>query len=92
VYLRHKEIHLTPLEYKLLTTLIRHAGKVLTHRVLLKEIWGPNHTHENHYLRVFMATLRRKIEDDPSEPRYVVTEPGVGYRLCDEADGIIGAI
>lgn len=84
VFVRDTEVHLTPLEYKLLTTLIRHAGKVLTHRVLLKEVWGPNHTHENHYLRVFMATLRRKIEIDPSEPRYLLTEPGVGYRLHSE--------
>lgn len=81
VFVRDALVHLTPLEYKLLTTLIRHAGKVLTHRVLLKEVWGPNHTHENHYLRVFMAALRRKLEADPSQPRYLLTEPGVGYRL-----------
>lgn len=81
VFVKDAEVHLTPLEYKLLTTLIRHAGKVLTHRVLLKEVWGPGHTHENHYLRVFMATLRRKLESDPSEPRILLTEPGVGYRL-----------
>lgn len=83
IFVRDAEVHLTPLEYKLLTTLIRHAGKVLTHRVLLKEVWGPSHTHENHYVRVFMATLRRKLEDDPSQPRYLLTEPGVGYRLSD---------
>jgi two-component system KDP operon response regulator KdpE len=78
------EVHLTPLEYKLLTVLIRHAGKVLTHRVLLKEVWGPHHTHENHYLRVFMASLRRKLESEPSQPRYLLTEPGVGYRMAAE--------
>ncbi len=78
------EIHLTPLEYKLLTTLIQHAGKVLTHRFLLKEVWGPLHLAENHYLRVFMASLRRKIEEDSSQPKIFLTEPGVGYRLASE--------
>jgi two-component system KDP operon response regulator KdpE len=84
VFVKEKEIHLTPLEYKLLTTLIRHAGKVLTQRHLLKEVWGPHHLQETHYLRVFMASLRRKIEDDPAEPRYLLTEQGVGYRLAAE--------
>jgi two-component system, OmpR family, KDP operon response regulator KdpE len=84
IFVRDKEIHLTPLEYKLLTTLIRHAGKVLTQRFLLKEVWGPHHLQETHYLRVFMASLRRKIEDDPAEPRYLLTEQGVGYRLACE--------
>jgi two-component system, OmpR family, KDP operon response regulator KdpE len=79
-----REVHLTPLEYKLLTTLIRHAGKVLTHRFLLKEVWGPHHAEETHYLRVFMAALRRKIEADSTQPRYLLTEPGVGYRLAAE--------
>jgi two-component system KDP operon response regulator KdpE len=79
-----QEVHLTPLEYKLLTTLIRHAGKVLTHRFLLKEVWGPHHVEETHYLRVFMASLRRKIEVDSAEPRYLLTEAGVGYRLAAE--------
>jgi two-component system KDP operon response regulator KdpE len=78
------EIHLTPLEYKLLTTLIQHAGKVLTHRFLLKEVWGPQQVQETHYLRVFMAGLRRKIEATPAQPIYLQTETGVGYRLnCD---------
>jgi two-component system KDP operon response regulator KdpE len=81
VFLKDNEIHLTPLEYKLLTTLVRHAGKVLTHRFLLAEVWGPHRVQETHYLRVFMASLRRKIEDDPAQPRYLLTEPGVGYRL-----------
>lgn len=78
------EVHLTPLEYKLLTTLIHHAGKVLTHRFLLKEVWGPGHAEETHYLRVFMASLRRKLEADPAQPQHLLTEPGVGYRLADE--------
>lgn len=79
-----REVHLTPLEFKLLTTLARHAGKVLTHRFLLKEVWGPNHVEETHYLRVFMASLRRKIESDSAQPRYLLTEPGIGYRLASE--------
>ncbi|HEV3143367.1 MAG TPA: response regulator [Gemmataceae bacterium] len=84
VFVKEEEIHLTPLEYKLLTTMVRHAGKVLTHRFLLQEVWGPHHTHETHYLRVFMAGLRRKIEADPAQPRYLLTEQGVGYRLAAE--------
>ncbi len=79
-----KEVHLTPLEYKLLATLIKHAGKVLTHRFLLKEVWGPGHAEETHSLRVFMANLRRKLEFDPAQPRYLLTEPSVGYRLASE--------
>ena len=78
------DVHLTPIEYRLLTTMVRHAGKVLTHRQLLREVWGPNHTEDAHYLRVFMGTLRRKIERDPAQPRYLLTETGVGYRLVDE--------
>ena len=77
-------IHLTPLEYKLLVLLMRNAGKVLTHRFLLREVWGPHDAHETHYLRVFVATLRRKIENDPAQPRYIVTEQGVGYRFAAE--------
>lgn len=81
VFVNDAEVRLTPLEYKLLTTLVRHAGKVLTHHFLLKEVWGPTHSQETHYLRVFMASLRRKIEADPAEPRLLMTEQGVGYRL-----------
>lgn len=77
------EIHLTPIEYRLLTTLIKHAGKVLTHRFLLKEVWGPENVYETHYLRVFMANLRRKLEDDSARPVFLLTEPGVGYRFAD---------
>jgi two-component system KDP operon response regulator KdpE len=84
VYRNDVETHLTPLEYKLLVTMIKHAGKVLTHRFLLKEVWGPQDSQENHYLRVFVASLRRKLEDDPARPRYILTEQGVGYRFASE--------
>ena len=84
VTLRDGEVHLTPTEYKLLTLLVRHAGKVLTHRQLLKEVWGPGSTHETQYLRVFMAALRQKLEEKPAQPRYLLTELGVGYRLASE--------
>jgi two-component system KDP operon response regulator KdpE len=84
VLVRGHEVHLTPIEYKLLTTLVRHAGKVLTHRFLLKEVWGPPYVEQTHYLRIFMANLRRKIEADPARPRYLLTEQGVGYRLSEE--------
>lgn len=83
VFLNEKEVKLTKLEYELLVTLIRHAGKVLTHRFLLKEVWGPHCVHEKHYLRVFVATLRKKIEPDPTRPRYLLTEQGVGYRFAE---------
>ena len=79
-----KQVHLTPIEYKLLTTLIRHAGKVLTQRQLLKEVWGPQSVDQAHYLRVYIAQLRRKLEADSARPRYLLTEPGVGYRLAAE--------
>jgi two-component system KDP operon response regulator KdpE len=79
-----KEIHLTPLEYKLLTTLMKQPGKVLTHRYLLREVWGPDDSQENHYLRVFVASLRRKLEDSPAAPRFILTEQGVGYRFAAE--------
>jgi two-component system KDP operon response regulator KdpE len=75
------EVHLTPIEYKLLTTLIRYAGKVVTHRQLLKEVWGPAYAEESQYLRVYMTQLRHKLEADPARPRYLTTELGVGYRL-----------
>jgi two-component system KDP operon response regulator KdpE len=75
------EVHLTPNEYKLLAYLMKHAGKVLTHRQLLKEVWGAAYASQTHYLRVYMVQLRHKLEVDPARPRYLVTEPGVGYRL-----------
>jgi two-component system KDP operon response regulator KdpE len=76
-----RAVHLTPTEYKLLTVLIRAGGKVVTHRQLLKDVWGMAFAEHTHYLRVFMAQLRHKLEADPARPRYLVTEPGVGYRL-----------
>lgn len=84
VYRKGEEVHLTPLEYKLLVTMIRHVGKVLTHRFLLREVWGPQDSQENHYLRVFVASLRRKLEADPTRPRHILTEQGVGYRFTTE--------
>ena len=77
------EVHLTPHEYKLLLTLIQHAGKVVTHRQLLREVWGPS-VQQTHYLRVYMGQLRQKLEEDPARPRWLATEAGVGYRLRDE--------
>jgi len=74
-------VHLTPIEYRLLTVLIAHAGRVLTHRQLLREVWGPSHGEDTHYLRVYMAGLRRKLEANPAMPRHLQTEAGVGYRL-----------
>jgi two-component system KDP operon response regulator KdpE len=84
VFLGATEVHLTPIEYKLLTTLVRHSGKVVTHRQLLKEVWGPDSLEENQYLRVYFGQLRRKIETDPARPRYLITEAGVGYRIADQ--------
>jgi two-component system KDP operon response regulator KdpE len=84
VLVRQSEVHLTPLEYRLLTTLVRSAGKVLTHGYLLQEVWGPGYSGQTHYPRMFVASLRRKIEDDPAEPRYILTEQGVGYRLVED--------
>lgn len=79
-----EEVHLTPTEYRLVAVLVKHAGRVVTHSVLLSEVWGPGRTSENQYLRVFVANLRRKLEPDPARPRYLLTEVGVGYRLLDE--------
>jgi two-component system KDP operon response regulator KdpE len=81
VFLNEKEVHLTPIEYKLLTVLIKNAGKVLTHRQLLKEVWGPPYLTETQYLRVYMTQLRHKLEADPARPSFLINEPGVGYRL-----------
>jgi two-component system, OmpR family, KDP operon response regulator KdpE len=79
-----KEVHLTPIEYRLLAVLVKYAGKVLTHRHLLKEVWGPGYVERSHYLRVHMAALRHKLEADPARPRFLLTEAGVGYRLAEE--------
>jgi two-component system KDP operon response regulator KdpE len=81
VFRADEEAHLTPTEYKLLAALIRHAGRVITHRQLLQEVWGANYADQSHYLRVYMAQLRHKLERDPTRPRLLTTEPGVGYRL-----------
>jgi two-component system KDP operon response regulator KdpE len=81
VFVGDQEVHLTPTEYKLLTTLIQSAGKVVTHRHLLKEVWGPPYADRTQYLRVYMGQLRHKLERDPARPEYLVTEPGIGYRL-----------
>jgi two-component system KDP operon response regulator KdpE len=81
VFMDEKEIHLTPTEYKLLTTLIRHAGKVITHRQLLKEVWGDAYSNEDQYLHVYMTRLRHKLEKDPARPKHLMIELGVGYRL-----------
>jgi two-component system KDP operon response regulator KdpE len=83
VALDGRQVHLTPIEYKLLTLLAQHAGKVLTHRQILKEVWGPSYATQTHYVRVHMAELRKKIESDPAQPKLLVTEQGVGYRLRD---------
>ena len=84
VFVGEREVRLTPIEYKLLTTLVQHAGKVVTHQQLLREVWGPTHTDQAHYVRVYMAHLRHKLEAEPARPRYLLTEPGVGYRLAAE--------
>jgi two-component system KDP operon response regulator KdpE len=81
----NREVHLTPIEYKLLTALARHSGRMLTHRQLLKEVWGPNFVEHNNYLRVHMSQLRRKIEAQPARPRYIHTETGAGYRLLEDS-------
>ena len=75
------EVRLTPIEYKLLTTLARKAGRVLTYQQLLKDVWGPRYATQKQYLHVYMGHLRNKLEHDPAKPRFLVTEPGVGYRL-----------
>jgi two-component system, OmpR family, KDP operon response regulator KdpE len=81
IKVRAKEIHLTPKEFDLLTYFINHPGKVLTHRTLLAAVWGGNYVEQNEYLRVFVGNLRKKIEANPAEPRYILTEPWIGYRF-----------
>jgi len=82
VSMRGADVRLTPIEYKLLATLVKHAGKVVTHQQLLRDVWGPSHEDQSHYVRVYMAHLRHKLETEPARPRYLLTEPGVGYRLA----------
>ena len=76
-----EQLHLTPIEFDLLSKLAEHPGRLVTHRQLLQEVWGPGYEDETHYLRVHFAHVRAKIEPDPSNPRFVITEPGIGYRL-----------
>ena len=78
-----QEVHLTPIEYRLLSVLIANAGRVLTHRQLLREVWGPSHTDQSHYLRIYMGHLRQKLEVDPTQPQHLLTETAVGYRLIN---------
>jgi two-component system KDP operon response regulator KdpE len=85
VFLGDQQVHLTPTEYRLLITLIKYAGRVVTHRQLLKEVWGPSYVEQTHYLRVFVGQLRQKLEREPAKPRYLTNEPGIGYRLKVES-------
>lgn len=78
------EVHLTPIEYRLLTTLVANAGRVMTHKQLLRSVWGPSHSEQSHYLRIYMGHLRQKLEIDPAQPRHLLTETAVGYRLLAE--------
>lgn len=82
------EVHLTVKEYALLRLLLQHRGKVVTHRQLLRDVWGPGHEEDTHYLRVHMANLRKKIEDAPERPRHLSTESGIGYRFIDDGNGL----
>jgi len=81
VFVREQRVHLTPNEFRLLSVLVKNAGKVMTHRQLLKEIWGPGSAEQSHYVRVYMNQLRQKIEADPARPEFLLTETGIGYRL-----------
>ena len=84
VFIGDQEVDLTPIEFKLLDVLVRHAGFVVTHRQLLEKVWGPSYIEHNHYLRIYMGQLRHKLEADPARPRFLLTEAGVGYRITDE--------
>lgn len=86
VYLGSERVHLTPTEYKLLEALATNAGKLLTHSWLLRRVWGPAYDRESHYVRVYVQQLRQKLGDDPGHPRYIITEPGLGYRWKPEPD------
>jgi two-component system KDP operon response regulator KdpE len=82
---KDQTIHLTPIEYRLLTLLVANAGKVVTHRQILLDVWGPSHAEDGHYVRVYMGHLRQKLEDDPAQPKHIITETAVGYRLVQSA-------
>ena len=84
VFVGEREVHLTPIEFRLLSVLVRNAGFVVTHRQLLEKVWGASYVEHSHYLRIYMGQLRHKIESDPARPRYLLTEAGVGYRLSTE--------
>jgi two-component system, OmpR family, KDP operon response regulator KdpE len=86
VTVRDREVHVTPTEYELLKAFVAHPNRVLTDRMLLRQVWGSEYGSEAHYLHVYVARLRKKLEDDPQQPRYLLTEPGVGYRLLAEQD------
>lgn len=86
VKLHDDQLRLTPIEYKLLREMATNPGKLLTHRWLLQRVWGPGYGSETHYLRVFVRQLRQKLGDDPSKPRFILTEPGLGYRWIPEPD------
>jgi two-component system KDP operon response regulator KdpE len=79
-----EEVRLTPIEFRLLACLARHRGRVATHKQLLTEVWGPPYAKQTHYLRIYVKQLRDKLEDDPEQPKYLLTETGVGYRLVDD--------
>lgn len=79
------EVHLTPIEYRLLTVLVANVGRVITHKQLLRGVWGPSHSEQSHYLRIYMGHLRQKLEADPAQPQHLLTESGVGYRLLADA-------
>ena len=85
VHKRGEPVHLTPIEYRLLNLLIANVGKVLTHRQILREVWGPSHAEDGHYVRVYMGHLRQKLEDEPAQPKHILTETAVGYRLVQAA-------
>ena len=78
---RNEDVHLTPIEYRLLSVMIANLGRVLTHRQILREVWGPSYVDQGHYVRIHMAHLRQKLEDDPTQPKHLVTETAIGYRL-----------
>jgi two-component system KDP operon response regulator KdpE len=78
------EVHLTPIEYRLLAVLVANVGRVITHKQLLRDVWGPSHSEQSHYLRIYMGHLRQKLELDPAQPQHLLTETGVGYRLLAE--------
>ena len=84
VFVGEKEVHLTPIEYRILTTLVKHSGRVVTHQQILSQACGPDHEQQTPYLRVYMTNLRRKIEPDPARPRYLLTDSGIGYRLASQ--------